>query len=43
MMLNGGGTVDPVSKYEIQSFVLANFHSVSDFSEIILKTVNELR
>ena len=37
MMLKGGGTVAPVSKYEIQSLVRANFHSVSDFSEMIWK------
>lgn len=30
--LNGGGTVSPSSKYEIQRLVLANFHSVSDLS-----------
>ena len=35
MMLKGGGTVAPVSKYEIQSLVRANFHSVSDFSDMI--------
>ena len=34
IILKGGGTVDPVSKYEIHNFVRANFHSVSDFSEI---------
>ena len=34
IMLKGGGTVEPVSKYDIHNLVLANFHSVSDFSEI---------
>ena len=32
MMLNGGGTVPPSSKYEIQSLLRANFHSVSALS-----------
>ena len=32
MMLKGGGTVPPSSKYEIHSLDRANFHSVSAFS-----------
>ena len=39
-MLKGGGTVEPVSKKDIQSLVRENFHSVSDFSEIIWKIEN---
>ena len=37
--LKGGGTVEPVSKYEIQSLVRANFHSVSAFSDMIYRNV----
>ena len=34
MMLKGGGTVEPVSKYDIHNLVRENFHSVSDFWEM---------
>ena len=38
MMLKGGGTVPPSSKYEIHNLLLANFHSMSAFScEIVVK------
>ncbi len=43
MMLKGGGTVDPDSKYEIHSLVRANFHSVSDFSEMIYTKFQTVR
>ena len=41
MMLKGGGTVPPSSKYEIHNLLLANFHSMSAFScEIVVKILD---